>query len=56
MYERVFYCAKERAQMLEAFKEAGMVKKRVEFRRNLKYFVGGVKDIAEMIRTARHAI
>ena len=58
MFDRIFYKTESlsREQMLEAFKEAGMVKKRVEFRRNLNFFVGDVRDVAEMIRTASHAI
>lgn len=41
--------------MLSAFKEAGSSCIRIELRRNLEYFAGGVRDVAEMIGTARHA-
>lgn len=55
MIDRIFYKTEglNREQMLEAFKEAGKVCRRVEFRRNLDHFVGDVRDATEMIRTAQ---
>ncbi len=57
MIERIYFktdsCSLE--QMLSAFKEAGNICCRIELRRNLNYFAGGVRDVAEMIQTARHA-